>query len=284
MKKLTKLLALALAVLMMFALAACGSKDSSDKSDDDDKESTEASETKKEDEEEKKSDNEVDSIDMDCEKGSIRYVRFEPAVYALTRSDGNYVFVFEYTNNSDEPSEVQRAFSIQFFQNGVELSGASTYYGDGGEQYDLVGAYFNDVLKGGTVTFGRIVTPTDDSPITVMVRYHDDDSYQMMVVDLKEPGSSDGDASDVNADDVDAALQGTWVLQGSNYFTFDNGSLSILSGGTTMNGTYTVNTADGNIDGALTASNGTVNIHMPFTFENGTLTLYNNGGEALVKQ
>ena len=86
-----------------------------------------------------------------------------------------------------------------------------------------------------------------------------------------------------SAADVDAALQGTWVLQGVNYFSFDQGSISISGGGNNLNGSYSVNTTDSTVDATLSASNGNVVIHLPYTFVNGTLTLRNNQNIELVK-
>ena len=51
-----------------------------------------------------------------------------------------------------------------------------------------------------------------------------------------------------------------------------------------MNGTYKVNVTDKTIDGQLIASDGKTSIHLPYTVENDKLDLYNNGGDAFVKQ
>lgn len=285
MNNLKKLTALLLALLMVLALAACGggSSDADSASKDEAAPVADGDDAKAEEESP-----EVDCINMENETGIIKYVRFEKANSGLTSNDNDYVFVFEFTNKKDAPDEVQHSFYISFFQNGVELDNSTSYSSNGGDQYELVGAFFNEALKGGTVTFGKIASPKDDSPITVMVRNHDDDKYQTMVVDLKDTSSgaaaSDNAAADMSADEVEEALQGTWALQNSNFFTFEDGKISIVTGGTTMNGTYKVNTDSCNIDAELVASNGNVTIHMPYGMEGDTFTVYNNQNEALVKQ
>lgn len=87
----------------------------------------------------------------------------------------------------------------------------------------------------------------------------------------------------VSAEEIDAMLQGTWML-GENAFSFDNGSISIIGGGNSLSGTYKVNTAEFTIDADMNATDGTISINIPYEVNNGTLTIKNNQGQTLIKQ
>ncbi len=242
----------------------------------------------------------VTSIDLTTQAGNLKYVKFEPAAEGLiTPYSGSeqsfefsYVFSFAFKNFNAKPSQCQDAFQIQFFQNGVELDDNYPYSSKGGKQYELVGAYFNNAMKDGTVTFGKIVVGTDDSPITIMVSEKgNNDNYQMQEVSLtdnvdKQETDAKTDSPAVSEEKVDEALQGVWNLSGQGTFTFLDGdfSLFINEANQTLSGTYSVNLDDSKVDATVSASDGQVNIHFPFTYENGVLTLKNNQGEALVKQ
>lgn len=288
MTNLKKLLALLLALCMVFALAACGGDAAPAE------ETTAAEEAPVEEAPEEEYDPMVDCIDLAFDEGSLRYVSFEPANEGLTDEAGTMVFVFEYTNNETKPAQAQSLFRIQFFQNGVELDTNFTFSSLGGDQYDLVGAFFNEAMNGGTITFGRIIQPKDNSPITIMVSRNGgaEEEYQMMEVALdgatdaavEEMMAAAGEApAEVTPEEIEELLQGTWTLPGGS-FTFDNGSISVDAGTAVMNGTYTINTADATIDASIQASDGSVAIHLPYTYENGTLTLFNNNGTALTKE
>ncbi len=242
----------------------------------------------------------VTSIDLTTQAGNLKYVKFEPAAEGLiTPYSGSeqsfefsYVFSFAFKNFNAKPSQCQDAFQIQFFQNGVELDDNYPYSSKGGKQYELVGAYFNNAMKDGTVTFGKIVVGTDDSPITIMVSEKgNNDNYQMQEVSLtdnvdKQETDAKTDSPAVSEEKIDEALQGVWNLSGQGTFTFLDGdfSLFINEANQTLSGTYSVNLDDSKVDATVSASDGQVNIHFPFTYENGVLTLKNNQGEALVKQ
>lgn len=277
-----KWLCFALAGIMILSLAACGKTPAAGGSAEAET-AEQASET---------SDPNVECIDMEYANGGMKFVRVEKADPNLTDADNAYVFVFDFTNFKDEPTQAQRVFTIQYFQNNVEIKDASSWSSEGGEQYELVGAYFNEALKGGTVTFGQIFVPKDDSPVTVMVKYYGEDEpdkpYQMMEVDLNDAVGSTGEkaAEALSAEEVDALLQGTWVLESGNtgYFIFDNGSISLVSGGTTMDGTYTVNTESGNIDASVMGTDGKVNFHLPYKIADGAVQVFNNNGVAMTKQ
>ena len=92
-------------------------------------------------------------------------------------------------------------------------------------------------------------------------------------------------AFSMTAEEIDAEIQGTWVLAGSNYVTFDNGKINITGQGVAMNGDYVVDTDAQLIKGTFQASDGTsaMQIHYGFTSDN-ELILFNNANIALVKQ
>lgn len=293
MKTRNKLLALSLVMTFLFAFAACGEgkKSSEGATTVPDPTAADAAETAESEAPAEEDDPYVDVIDYELDDGTLKYVRFEKAVPGLVEEENAYVFVFEYTNHKTDPSQAQNTFAVKFFQNGVELESSSSYSSKGGDQYELARSFFKEALKGGTVTFGKIVLPLDDSPVTVLVRRNGggkDERYQMMEVSLTaEPaaeGSSENDAEELSAEQIDALLQGTWTLQGANEFTFENGKLSIVSSGKTIGGTYQVNTETKQIDGDLIGTDGIVHSHIDYKLENGALVLYNKTGEAFVKQ
>ena len=282
-----KIIALILALVLVLALAACGTGGGTAEAPS----GTDAAETTPAEESaeppaEVEYDPMVDFIDMTCDDGSITYVRFEKANPGLTDIDDALVFVFDFTNFQTKPSQVQSVFYIQFFQNGVELDDYLSWWSNGSDQDNLVSAFFNDVMKDATVTVGCLVDPIDNSPITVMVTQRDggDDDYQMMEVDLADDAAGAAGAEPASAEEIDAALQGTWTLMGDNSFTFNNGDISITTNGMLMGGTYEVNTGTSQIDAALTATDGTVNMHLDYTYDNGVLVLKNAQGVELEKQ
>ena len=162
-----------------------------------------------------------------------------------------------------------------------------SYSSAGGSQYELVGAFFDTAMKNGSITFGQIVIPEDNSPITIMVERNGgfgDEEYQMMEVDISSASSASSSSSSASADEVEKALQGQWKLGADNTFTFDNGDIIIEGGGNRLEGTYTVNTSDSTIDASLKTTDGNVSIHLPYSYSNGTLTLKNNNNQQLIKQ
>lgn len=192
-----KILALLMAVMMCFLLCACsssGDKDT-DKKDDDSAVVDADSNSDESDEEEKEEENKP--IDFTVDGGSIKYVGVEKANDGLCDEEDVVVIKFAFTSNMDVPSQCQRVFGIKFYQNGVQLDKSLSYSSKGGDQYDLVGDYFSEVMKGGTVTFGRLVQVSDYSPITIMVNeWGKNDNYQMMELDL---GVLNGEAASDDA-------------------------------------------------------------------------------------
>ena len=87
---------------------------------------------------------------------------------------------------------------------------------------------------------------------------------------------------------VEEMLQGTWNLSssagGSGAFTFDQGSITVVGGGSQMNGTYAIDLAGQIISSNFQATDGTVKIELPFKVEGNTLQLFNTAGENLIKE
>ena len=239
--------------------------------------------------EEEEYDPNVESIDLTLDGGNIRFNRVEEANPELTDSDHALIFVFDFTNEQSTPAQAQSVFRFQFFQNGTELTNNLSYNSKGGEQYELVGAFFNEAMKGGTVTFGKIVEPKDDSPITIMVSPNGaalEDNYQMMEVPIDGSDSTSDKAPEVSADDVDAALQGSWQMGTDGTWTFDQGAITFEGNGASLSGTYEVDVDKSAIKGHLEASDGTVNITLPFEYDGKTLKVFRNKDKAdeLAKQ
>lgn len=296
-----KVLTSVLVAAVTFSMCACGGNAASapsettaaEASEEAVKEETSAEASSEETEESSEEyDPMVESIDLALEKGAIKYVGFEKANDKLTDADNALVFKFEFTNFQTKPAQTQSVFAIKFYQNGAELSENASYSSGGGDQYTLVKDFFSEALKDGTVTFGQIVLPKDDSPITVMVRRNggtgSDDDYQMMEVDISDQaaaGENGGDAAaaDVSAEEIQEALQGTWAISNGS-FSFDNGNVTCLTAGQVLSGTYEINTAESLIDAEFNATNGNVTIKLPYTYENGEMTVFNNRGEALEKE
>ena len=132
----------------------------------------------------------MDTINSETDKATIVYTGYEFAEWALvennqglTQADQVLIVKFDFTNKQANPAQVQSAFRIQAFQNGVEITD-NLSWSSGGSQYDLIGNYFSDVLKDGTVSFGKMFPLKDSSPVTIMVSDKDGDenAYQMMTV------------------------------------------------------------------------------------------------------
>lgn len=274
------LLSLLTVLSLVLCLAACGSETTGDTGEDTTTETT------------AESTNEVDTIHYETEKGTIVYTGYEFAEWALvehnqdlTQDDQVLIVKFDFTNKQANPAQVQSAFQIQAFQNGTEITD-NLSWSSSGTQYDLIGNYFSDVLKDGTLSFGKMFPLKDSSPVTIMVsdRDGDENAYQMMTLDLAQAEA----AAAATADQVETLLQGTWSITssagGSGSFTFDQGTLTVVGGGSQMNGTYTVDAQGQKIDATLQASDGSVAIELPFQCDGTSLQLFNTAGESLVKE
>ena len=254
----------------------------------------------------------VETIDLSFDEGTLKYVGFEKANEGLTEAANALVFKFDFTNNQAKPAQSQSVFKIQFFQNGAELTNHASYSGKGGEQYELVYAYFSDAMKGGTVSFGMIVLPKDDSPITIMVSRNGglaDDQYQMMEVNISDndvdytameeaPVEEVEDAADqsgeaeetgtiLSEEEIDELLQGEWELpDGGGTFYFEDGEMTVSSQGMILVGPYEVNLENTCIDAHFKSNDGQVStIHLPYKFDDdGNLILMNNHGGEIKKK
>lgn len=230
---------------------------------------------------------EVESIDYSTDRGNIKYAYVEKANEKLTDSENALVFVFDFTNKQDKPTSANSTFIIEFFQNGTELSDHPSYSTSGGEQFKLVSASSDSAMKDGTVQFGQLVSTKDNSPITILVKpngYSSDSEYQTMEVDISDLDETSTDTANASADQVDAALQGSWSIEGSGTFTFDQGVLTVDSSGTVMKGTYEVDVESSTIIGKLEATNGTVKISLPYEYNSGSgLKVFNNRNVEMVK-
>lgn len=228
----------------------------------------------------------VDSIDLSLEKGEVRFVRAEKANAELTDSSSALVFVFEFTNKQSAPAQVQSVFQFQFFQNGAELSDNLSYSSTGGEQYELVSSFFDDAMKDGTVTFGRLVEPEDDSPVTIMVNPNGaplEDNYQTMEFDIADLDGSPVETASASPEQINAMLQGSWSVEGSGTFTFDRGIVTVDAPGAAMAGTYEVDTASSTIVGNLETADGTVRITIPYEYDGTVLKVFNNRNVEMIK-
>ena len=220
----------------------------------------------------------VESIDLDCETGRLAYSSFQI-------NDENFgghavILIFDFTNKESKPTGVQDHFLIKAYQNGVEVEGPSSWT-NSPELPEAVDNFFNTAMKDGTMPIARTFMLKDDSPLTIMAEYKSSGDYQMMELDIsaQSGGETGGDA--VDAETIDAALQGGWSLMG-NVFSFKNGALTVaFTNGQSVSGTYTIDTEASAINGTLQATDGSSNISLPYKYEDGALTLYNNQGQAL---
>ena len=67
-------------------------------------------------------------------------------------------------------------------------------------------------------------------------------------------------------------------------FFFDNGNLTLVSGGQMLSGTYEIVTAESAIKGVFKSSDANVKISLPYVYENGALKLYNNREQEMTKR
>lgn len=145
---------------------------------------------------------------LSCAEGKVKFIGIQKADPKLTNEENAYVFVFDYTNQKDEPSEFQSTFWVEFFQNGSELTNTTPYNSAAKEQYELVNAFFNSALKDGTVRFGIIVVPKDDSPVTVMVKEQKNQDHSVMIeVNLSDGNVKGGDTSGSSSDSANSVEQ-----------------------------------------------------------------------------
>ena len=233
----------------------------------------------------------VEKIDYSSEKGAVKYIGFEKADPKLTDDDNDdaLVFIFEYTNLQNEVKAFWNDFQLKFYQNGHEINEANSYTGYAEKQYELVSSSFDTALKGGKVTFGRIVLPEDDSLVTIVLSQNligNAEIYQMMEIDIATDAGTEEKDSASDEDTIKSALLGTWVHEESGgSFNFTDNGVTLNNGNNAMmKGTYSINLEDKLIECTFDATDGKVGIKMPFEYDNDSLTLKNNHNEELVKK
>lgn len=293
MKRILTILLAALLSLSLLSLTACGGQETNQDADPAPS-NTEPQNTGEDTPNEEANPNEVASINYETDLGKLVYTDYEYANWALvknnqelTQDDKVLILKFDFTNKQTKPEQVQSAFYIQVFQNGKEIRDSLAYSSTGGAQYDLVGDFFSDVLKDSTISFGKLVPLTDDSPVTIMVSAEDgeEDDYQMMTLDL---GQTTTDLTEEDKPQIEKLLQGSWTLSsnagGSGTFIFDQGKVTMLGGSAPIQGKYLINTDSQKISATLQATNGEVGVELPFQLKDDSLQIFNNAGEALIKE
>ena len=102
----------------------------------------------------------------------MQFLRVERASSKISKEKNAYIFVFEFTNFSDEPKSTHSDFWIDFYQNNTQIGyGLSDSYSDSNEkQSELLHSAYNKALKNGTIPFALFVVAKDSSPITVEIR------------------------------------------------------------------------------------------------------------------
>lgn len=230
---------------------------------------------------------EVDSIDFASSKGRLVYKDYEYAnadfYNSGTPGDAAKTIIlnFDFTNKAEKPSGVQFAFKISVYQNGVEIKSPTAWSGAGSTEA-MDNFYNGSAMKDATITVGSPYILKDYSPLSIMVESYETMEYQIMELPIEAP-EEPASQSDVDAESVEAALQGAWNINGGT-FTFNAGSLAISSDGQVLTGTYEINTADRQIEAILSAADGSVKIKLPFAYEDDRLTLYNNRGDAAERE
>ena len=219
----------------------------------------------------------------------------------------DYVLVlYTYENYTTEPKSPQQDFWPRVYQNGVELSELSSRNANGSEDAKMVEAFFKTVIKGGVLEFGKAYELTDDSPLTVILSENGASEVEPVAIEANigedvsaaaaegtseeapaetETEDTAGSAEEFTVDQLKAALDGTWKHSSGDGFLFNNGEASLLEqGNPKTTGTYSFDTEKKNLDITLQSSDGqNVSVHLPYTTDNGVLTVFNNKGEALVK-
>jgi hypothetical protein len=259
---------------------------------------------------------------LESSTGSMEFHGFVMNDTNFKMHSGDEAFVnaiilnFDFTNKTSEPQQSQQQFGITAYQNGVELDSPSSSIVDENRPIE-VDNFYKSALDGGTITVGRPVVPVDESPITIIVTSYDYNANlepAKMVLDyanlpegefvaaaaeesaiasalseLAEAAEAPAEEVPVTAETIDSLLQGEWIIYdnqgGQNAFAFHAGDFTVYQSGIQlMNGTYEVKAEEQSITASLKATDGTVSITLPYTYENGELQIFNNAGEALIKE
>lgn len=177
----------------------------------------------------------------------------------------------------------------------VIFDGKYTYEGD---LYSLITNTMDPLLEKNIYIRAEVPQEVAETYQTVSIQFAfdenfavPDDWYERELEDytycyeVQIGGSAEPAGETVDAETIDAALQGSWALQDSNVFTFANGKVSVASNGKKMlDGTYEIDAAGSKVVGDFQATDGKVAINLPYEYADGALTLYNNEGQALEKQ
>lgn len=87
----------------------------------------------------------------------------------------------------------------------------------------------------------------------------------------------------VDADTVEADLQGMWEMPGASFIFLDGTAYVHFDNGLAAGGTYTVDTDNAMIVIEFVLTDGTSTVGFDYKYADGVLGLYNDAGEALVK-
>ena len=149
------------------------------------------------------------SVDLlSCDDGELTFIGFQKADPKLTDEDNAYVFIYEYTNHTEDPSMSSGTFRIEYYQNGSELSPSAYHVIPNLKQIELLQADSNKALKDGTVRFGELRIAKDDSQITVMAHEKSNkDNSAMIEIDLSDGIVKGGDTSDSSSDSTNSVAQ-----------------------------------------------------------------------------
>lgn len=264
-----KLLCLLLAALML-SCTACG------KTPTDSQQSTEQT-----------ADSAASANTLDTENGTLKFIGMEKTNdKILTEKTPNvWIFKYEFTNKTSEPKECQNLFEIKCFQNNVETSDVeSSYSSEGGEQYDLISNYFLETLKGGTITFGRFVQLTDESPVTIYLSEKKSENSVSFTVDVKEETTNTPEGNIVSADKVSKDLLGEWKAapgKGNGTLTFTESTVTMVGDNNlTITGTYEIKAEESYVYAEFTSSdNKLVKVKFHYKYENDKLIILNDAGE-----
>ena len=274
-----KILAAVFIIVLVLSMAACGGNSNQGQAGETDQDRTVANEEM------------VEEIDYSNEKGAVKYIGFEKADPDLTDDDNDdaLVLIFEYTNLQNEVKAFWNDFQLKFYQEGTEIKEAGSWMTKAREQSDLVSAFFDTALKDGKITFGRIVLPKNNSPITVVLSGNSPESTgvcQMMEINIASDTGTEEKNSSPDEDTIKSALQGTWRHEESGgSFTFTEDDVTLDNGNNgIMKGVYEINLEDKVIECTFNATDGKVRVKMPFEYDDGTLTLKNNRNEEVLKK
>lgn len=175
MKK--KLVVLMLAGMMAFSATACGSEKTNEPQKVEKKTEATAPSNEKKEEKSKVITGPVDQISFDNAEGTVVYDKHE----VITDYEGNPAIriYFNYTNKTDDPSNLYMTFYPKVFQNGVECDTALASDENESEMNTS-----KDVLTGTTINIAISYSLQDNtSPVTLQMS---DQSAENLFEDYKQ--------------------------------------------------------------------------------------------------